>query len=132
MAVEQHVRCARSEKRTVVTECFHGRHQVAIGIGFHDVRPHTGLDNVAHELIGEVQGQYHYFRFGKALADAPGGFQAIELGHTDVHHYHVRLKLLGHGYSLSPSLSLGYHIPAMVRGEQLLQSAPDNVVIISD
>jgi hypothetical protein len=40
--------------------------------------------------------------------------------------------LLGHGHSFPPGLSLGYHIPAMVRGEELLQPAPDNVVIVSN
>jgi len=87
--------------------------------------------NVANELIGKCRVNIT-ISVWEALADAPGGFQAVQLGHTDVHHYHVRLELLGHGHSFSPSLSLGYHIPAMVRGKQLLQSAPDNVVIISD
>jgi hypothetical protein len=115
-AIEQHVRGTRGKERSVIPERLHGRHQIAVGVRFHDVRAHTGLNNVANELIGKVESKDYYFRFGKALADTPGGLQAVKLGHADVHYYNVWLQLLSHGHGFATGLGLGDDVPAMVRG----------------
>ena len=75
--VQQHVRSARCEERTMVAKGLDRRDEVPVSIGFHDVGANTSFNNVADELIGEVQSKNDDFRFGKALADAPGSLQAV-------------------------------------------------------
>jgi len=131
-AVEQHVRSTGGEKRAMISERFDGRDQVAVGVGFHDVRAHASFNNVAYELIGKVEGQNYDFRFGKALANAAGSLQTVQLGHADVHYDDIWLELFSHGYGFAAGFSFGDNVPAVVRGEELLEPAPDNVMIVSD
>ena len=131
-AIEQHVCSARGKEGTVIAERFDGRDQVAVRVRFHDVRAHAGLNDVADKLIGKVQRQDHYFCFGKAFADASCGLQAVQLGHADVHYDDIGLELFGHGDSFAAGLGFGHDVPAVVRGEQLLEPASDNVMIVSN
>jgi hypothetical protein len=40
--------------------------------------------------------------------------------------------LLSHGYGFATGFSLGNNVPTVVRGEELLEPAPDNVMIVSN
>jgi hypothetical protein len=131
-AIQQHVCGARGEEGTMIRKSFDSSHEIAIGIGLHDVRAHTCLDDVADELIGKMKRENKNFGSGELFADAPGGLKTVQLRHTDVHDHDVRLKLLGHRDGLSTSLGLCTNIPAGMGSEELLQSPPDDVVIVRD
>jgi hypothetical protein len=79
-----------------------------------------------------MEGEDDYLGFGKALADAPGGLQAVQFGHANVHHHDVRFQLFGHGDGFAAGFRLGNNIPAVVRGQKLLEAASNNVVIVSN
>ena len=47
---------------------------------------HTAsFDDFSHQLVGEVQRQYQYFRSGKCFLDAARSFQTVQVRHADVH-----------------------------------------------
>lgn len=131
-AVQEHIRGAGGEERAVIAQGFDGSDQIAVGVGLHDVRPDPGLDNVADQLVGEVEGQDDDFRLWQALANAPRGLQAVQFGHADVHNDDIGLELLREVDRFPAGLGLGDNIPPVVRGQQLFEAAPDNIVIVSN
>ena len=131
-AVEKHVRSARSEEGAMIAQGFNGGDEVAVGVRLHDVSANASFDDVADQLIGEVKGQDDDFGLGLALANAPGSFQAVELRHADVHYNNIRLVLFGKIYRFAASLGLSNYIPPLMRGQQLFESAPDNIVVVSN
>ncbi len=115
----------------MIGQRFDGRNQILVRVGLHDVRADAGFDDFSDELIGEMQRENQNFSSGKSLLDATRGLESVEVGHADVHHNDVRPKLFGGGYGLAPGLCLSDNFPAGVRGEQLLQTASNNVMIVS-
>lgn len=116
----------------MIAEGFDGGDKVAVGVGLHDVSANAGFDDVADQLVGKVEGQDDDFRFRQALADAASSLQAIKFGHADVHDDDIRLVLLGKSYRFPASFGLGNNIPPVMRGQQLFEAAPDNIVVVSN
>jgi hypothetical protein len=131
-SIQQHVGGTGCEKGTVVTERFHSGDEITVGVGLHDVRADASLDDVADELIGKMKGQNDDFRLGKAFANAPGGFQAVQLRHADVHHNDVGFHLFGQSDRFTTGLGFGANVPALVRRQELFQPAADDVVVVGD
>jgi hypothetical protein len=119
-SIEQHVRCAGSEEGSMIAQRLDSGDEIFVGIRLHNVRAHSSFDDVANKLIGKVQRQYDNFRFGKALADAAGSFQAVQFRHADVHHHNIRFQLLRQCDCFAARLRLGAHFPAVMCRQELL------------
>src|SRR3981189_2934946 len=84
------------------------------------------------KLIGKMKSQNYDLRFRKLLANAPDGFQAIQFRHADVHHDNVRLVLFGERNRFAAISRLSAHFPPGLGSKQLLQAAPNDVMIVRD
>src|ERR1700736_5202489 len=129
-SVEQHIGRSSSKKRPMIGERLDGGDQITVGVGLHDVGSHASLDDFANQLIGKMKSENQDLRLWKALANLSSSFQAIQIGHADVHYHHVRFQLLGQHYGLASCFRFGTNFPTGARGQQLLKTTPDNVVIV--
>lgn len=129
-AIQQHVRCARREEGATIAQSLDSGDQVAVGVRLHDVSAHARFDNIADQLIGEMKREDDNFSLGETFADAASSFQTVEFWHADVHDDNVWFHLLGHRDSFAASFGLGDHVPPMMRRQELLQAAPNDVVIV--
>jgi hypothetical protein len=116
----------------MVHESFDGEDQIAIGVGLHDVAADSGFDDFANQLVGEVKRENNDFGFWLNFADLASGFETVQLGHADVHDNDVRLQLFNERNGFTAGFRLGANFPASVRGEELFETAPYNVVIVGN
>src|ERR1700722_9635874 len=94
-SIQQHVRCARREKRSMVRKRLDRRYQILVGIRLHDVSANARFDNLSNKLIREMQRENQNFGSWQTLLDATRRLESIEVGHADVHDHDVRAKLFG-------------------------------------
>jgi hypothetical protein len=131
-SIEHHVAGFGGEKGALYRKSFDRSHQIAIGIGLHDVSARAGFHDVMDELIREMQRQDDNFRFRKLLADPANGFQTIELRHTYIHNDDIGFVLLSKRHGFAAIFRLGTNFPARLGRQQLLQTPPNDVVIVGN
>jgi hypothetical protein len=118
------------EEGAVRSQGLYRRHQVAGGIRFEDISANASLHNLINELIGKVKAEDDNFCVGQGLANLPGGFETVQLGHPDVHHDDVWLGLKRQGDRFPASLCLATYFPAAAFEQELPQPGSDDVMII--
>jgi multidrug efflux pump subunit AcrA (membrane-fusion protein) len=63
-------------------------------------------------------------------SDPAGGLDAVEHGHGDIHHYHIRCVLLGHGDGLAAIAGVGDHQEAQLAFDQQAKALAHHRVIV--
>ena len=91
----------------------------------HRARP----DGVGDIGVVTVRGEHEHFGGGQFLANLPGGLQAVEQRHGDIHQHYVRAKVFGHRNGLPAVLCFADHFEVGLQFEHLAQSLPHNRMI---
>jgi len=104
-------------------------HEVFRRVGLHDEPLGTGLQSLQDIMVLGVHGQNDRFRVLRNFLNFSGGFEAIQDGHGDIQHGHVRLKLLRQLDRLLPVRSFGDHVKAFPLEEHFQTLAHHHMII---
>src|SRR5208283_405372 len=102
-AASLHVRCfgravggeTVAHKKLVCNDGPYGGQKISGDIRFQNVTPSAGAQSLLHNVPTTVLAYEQYSRGGNDLADLPSGFDAVELGKTDIQQNQVREQLSG-------------------------------------
>ncbi len=76
-----------------------------------------------------VRGENEHLRAGNGFEDLPGGFQAVEQRHRDVHHHHGGTKFSGQGHRLAAGFRFADHLDIPFGFQQGPKAFADNRVV---
>ena len=85
-----------------------------------------------HILVVAVGRQHEHFGGGDRFDDLPGGFQAVEQRHGDVHHDDVRPQFVGQLHGLAAGFGFAHHHNIRLDFQQCAQTLTDDGVIIDE
>ena len=69
---------------------------------------------------------------GIGREDAPGGLEAVELRHADVHQDDGRVKALRLAHCLEPVARLGHHLDVLLAGQQHAEPGAHHRLVVGD
>ncbi len=84
------------------------------------------------ELLAFFAGEYEHLGLRQRAFDLPGGFEAVELGHSDVEHDHVGRELFGERHRFPPIAGFSADFPAGLFFDQEADAMPDDFVIVGE
>src|SRR5215467_1434193 len=86
------------------------------------------------ELVGVVGGQHHDPAppGERVCGEAPGRLEPVELGHSDVHENHVRVKLPDRRHRLQAVPRLAHNLQVGLRFDDHLEAGPDQALVVAD
>jgi hypothetical protein len=89
---------------------------------------------VVYVFVEVERGQYQYSRCPLAVDvdHLPGGLDAIELGHPDVHQDHIGAEFAGHRHRLTPVGRLADDFDVRLGVQDQAKAGPDQLLVISD
>ena len=99
---------------------------------FKQVALSAGRQGAHQEGLVAVHAQHDDAHVGIALDDLRGGIDAVELRHGDIHHHHVRRKLLGEPDRFAAIGGFTDYFDGWVRVQKELEALADDAVIIGN
>jgi len=97
-----------------------------------EVSARTGLHGGVEVLLAVGDREHDHLRVGETLADASRGFDARRPGHAHVHDDHVGRHLLRSVDGLDPVGGLADDLDVGLLGEDEVQAAPEQRVVVDD
>ena len=104
--------------------------ELAGGVGLEQVAPCARREDLADQFLALVHREDQNLGLGSRLPDPPRGLQPVELRHGEIKNSHMGTGLHRKLDGLPAVRRLGAYRPAYVLFEQLLEPAPDDLVIV--
>jgi hypothetical protein len=89
-------------------------------------------DRLEQVLFLVADRQHHDLRARRDLLGRPARLDAAALRHPDVHEHDIGQRFAGHGHRLGPVARLSDHVNVVLLGEDHLQAAAEQRMIIRD
>ena len=107
-------------------------HQVIRPGIFEQIAQRAGLDGRKDLVVGGKAGQHQDAHAGWLRRDLPCGFDAIHLGHHQVHQDHVGVQRLSLGDGLGSVARLADHLDVALGREQRADAFADDGVVVNN
>src|SRR5262249_47862327 len=109
---------------------FERANQFGFRIGLEQVAASAGFESAAYPLNGVVQSEKKNLGVGLLAADDPGGFEAADAGHGDVHQYNVGLQLRVEGDGFFAGAGFARDFPVRPSPDNALYPTAKNCVVV--
>src|SRR5262245_19414298 len=122
----------RTQIAVTLVHYFDRMHQLRSGRVLHDVPRSSGFETTGYQLLfimhREDQNLYRFIR----LAYAPGGFEAVQVGHLDIHEHNVRMQQTSLFNGLTSVTRFAHHLDGLLGSENRPDAFAIERVIVTE